>query len=101
MRTQRFQLALRARQVNILKLQFFNAFQQRSLSLQLTDIVLRGIQGQLGRRELFIDLVNLLGQESQAVAVIEAGQPVFIQALLILLVEESFLPDISPWAVMA
>ncbi|MBX6761506.1 hypothetical protein P4B34_01610 [Pseudomonas aeruginosa] len=59
--------------------------------LQLADIALGGIQGQLGRRELFIDLANLFSQEGQTVAVVEAGQPAFIQALLVLLVEEAFL----------
>ncbi|MCY1362403.1 hypothetical protein D9M69_491180 [compost metagenome] len=94
--TQRLQLTLGARPINLLELQFFDALQQRSLTLQLTDIALGSIQGQLGGHELFIDLANLLSQEGQTIAVVEAGQPVFIQALLILLVEEAFFARHQP-----
>ena len=96
LRTQRLQLTLGTRQINILELQFFDTIQQRSLSLQLTNVALGSIQGELGWLELLIDLANLLSQEGQTVTVIEAGQPVFVQTLLVLLVEEAFFARHQP-----
>ena len=93
---QRRKLTLGARQINLLELQFFDALQQRSLILQLAGIAPGSVQGQPGRREQFIDLANLLGQEGKTVAVIEAGQPVLIEALLILFVEEAFFTRHQP-----